>query len=209
MNEVFRVKAMKMKQMILSTAVALVSSAAWAIPTYWAAAHTIAATVGGELMDTSAGANVSSYSGYYCTVETAQKLLGTTTADVYDMTDLVAGSFEASQAALKEGATALNTRYYEEGQYILKMAYSSPLTEVGYLALLFYENGEDRAVRVMASDSYMLAEEGSALFDDDMLDASVMSDGKNAPWTAAVPEPTSGLLVLFGIAGLALRRKRV
>lgn len=27
-------------------------------------------------------------------------------------------------------------------------------------------------------------------------------------WTAAVPEPTSGLLVLLGVAGLALRRRR-
>ncbi len=27
-------------------------------------------------------------------------------------------------------------------------------------------------------------------------------------WTAAVPEPTSGLLLLLGIAGLALKRKR-
>ena len=29
-----------------------------------------------------------------------------------------------------------------------------------------------------------------------------------AGWTAAVPEPTTGLLVLLGVAGLALRRRR-
>ncbi len=30
-----------------------------------------------------------------------------------------------------------------------------------------------------------------------------------ANWTAAAPEPTSGLLLLLGVAGLALKRKRV
>ena len=37
----------------------------------------------------------------------------------------------------------------------------------------------------------------------------VSSNGQLASWsTAAVPEPTSGLLMLMGLAGLALRRKR-
>ncbi len=30
----------------------------------------------------------------------------------------------------------------------------------------------------------------------------------SATWTSAVPEPTSGLLMLLGVAGLALRRRR-
>ena len=41
--------------------------------------------------------------------------------------------------------------------------------------------------------------------------SKLMSEGFSAPgqWaTAAVPEPTSGLLLLLGVAGLALRRKR-
>lgn len=35
------------------------------------------------------------------------------------------------------------------------------------------------------------------------------STGTAGTWQQAVPEPTSGLLMLLGVAGLALRRKRV
>ena len=32
--------------------------------------------------------------------------------------------------------------------------------------------------------------------------------GDISPWVASIPEPTSGLLLLLGVAGLALRRRR-
>ena len=40
-----------------------------------------------------------------------------------------------------------------------------------------------------------------------MIDTSVIG-GQGTAWTP-VPEPTSGLLMLLGMAGLALKRKRV
>ena len=38
-------------------------------------------------------------------------------------------------------------------------------------------------------------------------DVTAMS-GDISPWVASIPEPTSGLLLLIGVAGLALRRRR-
>ena len=48
-------------------------------------------------------------------------------------------------------------------------------------------------------------------FGSQMAGSKLTSEGFSAPgqWaTAAVPEPTSGLLLLLGVAGLALKRKR-
>ena len=71
--------------------------------------------------------------------------------------------------------------------------------------------------------TYYLAEKGSATTGDDgnasplFAQSASTSDGAKGAWTAVggdtptpggVPEPTSGLLVLLGIAGLALRRRR-
>ena len=52
----------------------------------------------------------------------------------------------------------------------------------------------------------LAADIGNAFLKDGALDltASAASQG----FTAAVPEPTSGLLILLGMAGLALKRKR-
>ena len=37
---------------------------------------------------------------------------------------------------------------------------------------------------------------------------AALTQGNAGAWTAAAPEPTSGLLLLLGVAGLALKRKR-
>lgn len=37
---------------------------------------------------------------------------------------------------------------------------------------------------------------------------SYLNTGNSTGWTVSVPEPTSGLMLLLGIAGLALKRKR-
>jgi len=86
-------------------------------------------------------------------------------------------------------------------------AYSAGNT--AYAALIYtYGSGDDM---------YYMGNIGSAYVESDMdVDMSYMGtklfgneSGTATAWTAAaVPEPTSGLLLLLGMAGLALKRKR-
>lgn len=64
---------------------------------------------------------------------------------------------------------------------------------------------------------YYIANKATANINTAGTDATISNLAKNlggtggtaiTGWTAAVPEPTSGMLLLLGMAGLALRRKR-
>lgn len=64
---------------------------------------------------------------------------------------------------------------------------------------------------------YYIANMGKAVFEADStvtrgsMGTNLYGTGAALSWqtATAVPEPTSGLLVLLGMAGLALKRKRV
>jgi len=186
-----------------------VSFAALASPSYWAAAETAAAT-----SDKSGGTAVSSYSGYYCTVATAASLFGGA-SDIDTVTMYLAHHFDSAQTALQTesakysgGAGAagqLKDVSYGMGQYDLSATYGDALVGSTYLAMLFYANGDDLQVRVMMNDATGAdMSQGNVAFND----RTGATAGTAGNWTNAVPEPTSGLLLLLGMAGLALKRKR-
>jgi len=182
---------------------------AHATPSYWVAAYTEAysgdASVGDQGVD--------NYTGYYCTVKSAQDMFGEGVYDVDTATSYFSTHYADGLTALKANASVdggvsgvgqLTVRDFENGQYGLKATYGDSLVGSEFLAVLFYDADSDNAAfRVMANDPETMQSLGSALFSDKAL-ASV---GDVGPWTA-VPEPTSALLLLLGVAGLALKRKQ-
>ena len=140
------------------------------------------------------------YTGYLCTQAMANELFGgNTTAD--GITGYLAEHYVDYATS---GMTALE-RYgdgFDDGEYSFIRQYQPGTLENGkYIAVVAYAGGEgeDDMFRVFES----MASGGVLEFDP------AYGSGSAGAWTqAAVPEPTSGLLLLLGVAGLALRRKR-
>ena len=71
---------------------------------------------------------------------------------------------------------------------------------VNWAAVIVYTDGDGKKWYTEAT--------GSDTFDDLGTAITKTNIGKNVSTWTAVPEPTSGLLLLLGVAGLALRRRR-
>lgn len=92
-------------------------------------------------------------------------------------------------------------------------AYGSELTTTGgqnvYGAVLFVLTDADtgRAMWYLENSASVAAKAGATKNTLGNLSLKIGGTGDATSWTA-VPEPTSGLLMLLGMAGLALRRRR-
>ena len=87
-----------------------------------------------------------------------------------------------------------------------KSTYGNPETITGYFVLF------DSADYASATSAYVSATQdattgGTPGINANMNFGDVTATQSAAGWTAAAPEPTSGLLLLLGMAGLALKRK--
>jgi len=144
------------------------------------------------------------YSSYVMKQEDAQAAMGLsgTAVDYNDVADWLGENFAANKASVIANAESMPSTEYLS----VLSQYSSSLEGefaegeedlTSAIGVYFYKDDDNNlAYNVMANGIGM-----SFDFDDKWYDAS--------GWQAvAVPEPTSGLLMLLGVAGLALKRRR-
>ena len=106
-------------------------------------------------------------------------------------------------------ATAESSQLDEEGITYLTSSKSYGTGDTAYAAVIFtYNEGEGVTHYKGNIGSYTLPSETDMTISQmDSVVLGSVSGSTSLGWTA-VPEPTSGLLMLVGLAGLALRRRR-
>ena len=141
-----------------------------------------------------ATAEESAYTAYFCTVEAAQTYFGATAEA--GITAYLTENYSAGMDALAAGGTAMSLDEFYEGMYSFYTPFmSGDLKDGDYIAVVSYADNMFRVFESSASGGRMA------------FDPSATGGGTAGAWTS-VPEPTSGLLLLLGVAGLALKRKR-
>ena len=139
------------------------------------------------------------YAAYLCTADAAKTFFGgNDTAG--GVSDWLSGDgwthYNAGMAALTGGAIQMDPYGFDDGEYSF-MKYFQDALEGNYLAVVTYADGKDAWFRVF---------ENTAAADGNLTLDAVAAPAIAGAWVQ-VPEPTSGLLLLLGVAGLVLKRK--
>ena len=184
-----------MKKLLVFAMMSVAAAGAFAEPSY-----AFISTTGAE-GETTTG-YVERYAAYLCTTAAAAELFGGNNGYESITTYLAANAvnFAPSMTPLEHYGDG-----FDDGEYSFIKQYPQSggvgsLANGSYIAIVAYTGDDGYRVRVFES----MASGGVLEFDP------VNSFGSAGAWTpTAVPEPSSGLLLLLGLAGLALKRRRM
>ena len=188
-----------MKKLMIALAAVAIGFAANAASYSWSAQS-------GRLMNGTG----ESGSANYITSGTAYLLF----TDVMSQADLVSAfAADASAAASTVATKALSSGTIGSDARVGAQSFTADATsdKTAYFVVF---NGDNMYVSMTATAEYMSVGESPIEFDSltassRALPTAATAGYSDAGWYAAsVPEPTSGLLMLLGMAGLALRRRR-
>lgn len=142
-----------------------------------------------------------SYTAYLCTAVAAEGYFGGNSS-VDGITSWLSGgdNFASGWSALIADGIAMDFCGFDGDEYSFTKYFESSLND-SYLAVLAYDGDDGSMFRVFGNSA---AADGTLTMDPGF------GAGSAGDWTSMspTPEPTSGLLLLLGVAGLALKRGR-
>lgn len=178
-----------MKKIMVILGAVLMCSAASAATVLWSASETFADSKGVDSTDTR---NIAAY------------LFDASTVSQSALFD----NWNSTGTADLSGAKVASTWYDAYGQNVTTEIGESGTKELFWAVVngdeLFISSTISQDISAIGQTEFNFKDESGKVF------ADKQSSFAGAGWytTAAVPEPTSGLLMLVGLAGLALRRRR-
>ena len=125
-----------------------------------------------------------------------------------DYSNVIAGLKEGDTSLLTSSAVGASKTTTNAGKFAATTATGSVAAGEQSFYLIVLNNADIKKADAFATSAKVTATVDAQL--DTTLEFGSMANATKAvdSWTAMAPEPTSGLLLLLGCAGLALRRRR-